>query len=223
MAATDYDFASTRTQILERAFRELGVLSPGDRMSAEQEAQGVQALNALVKSWQARRTFLWTMQTFTQSLTGSVGTYNLPTGTPFACVDSGWIRDSNNVDTPIQRINFSEFQSITQKTLTGVPSHFYADTSTVSIWPIPLDSTYTFVGSGIVRLKDWDAPGGTGEFPPHWENALTFGVAYDLSPEYFIPTGERTDLGARAERAFTIARNGISGDTQDNCRIKGCY
>ena len=222
MTATDYDFASTRTSILERAFRLVGALALGDSMSADQEAQGVQVMNAVVKSWQDRRTFLWSVQTFTQAFTAGVGIYNLPTSTVYAYVDVGYLRDSNNVDFPIQRVSTHEFNEISTKTDRGVPSCFTADATTFSVWPKPIDTSYTFVGQGVVKLKDWDTAGGTGEFPASWENALTFAVAADLAAEYGVSLGEQQALTTKAEAYFRIARN-CPDDITDTCRVQGAY
>ena len=191
-------------------------------MSADQEAQGVQVLNAIVKSWQARRTFLWTVQTFTQAFTAGVGTYNLPTSTVFAYIDAGFLKDSNSVEFPIKRISLSEYNEIAVKTEQGVPSCFTANLTTFTVWPKPLDTSYSFVGQGVVKLKDWDTAGGTGEFPAAWENALTFAVAADLAIEYGLPVGEQQALTTKAEAYFRIARN-LPADVSDTCRVQGAY
>lgn len=222
MVASEYDFASTRNEILARAFRQIGAIALGETLSADQEAQGVQTLNAIVKSWQARRAFPWLVQTFTQIFTADVGTYNLPTSVTFAYVDIGYLRDSSNVDFSIQRVSQSEFNKISTKESSGIPSCFTANLTTFSVWPVPLDDSYTFIGQGVVKTKDWDDASGTGEFPSVWENALTLAVAAELAIEYGLSIAEQQSLTVRAEAAFRIARN-LNEDLSDSCRVIGAY
>lgn len=223
MTATDYDFSVTRTQILERALRQVGALALGETMSADQEAQANLILNTVVKSWQARRTFLWTISTFTQALSASVGSYALPTDPPIVSLDQGFLRDSSNDDTPLTRLSLSEFRQISDKTSTGDPTHYSSDGTNLLIWPSPLASAvWTFYGVGVSRLKDWDTAGSVGEFPAKWINALVYAVASDLAAEYGLPIGERTALKGEAESNFRTARNG-SEDSTDMCFTKGAF
>lgn len=223
MAASDYDFSVTRTQILERALRQVGALALGETMAADEEAQATLVLNTIVKSWQSRRTFLWSQVTYTQALSAGVGSYALPTSPPIVSLDAGYLRDSDNIDTPIIRSTLSEFRSISDKTATGEPTHYACDSSYLYVWPIPeATPVFTFYADAISKLKDWDAPGSVGDFPVEWVNALVFAVAADLSHEYGLPPGERQALKLEAENYFHIARSGTRG-TEDSCVIGGCF
>lgn len=222
MVATDYDFSQTRTQILERAMRQVGALALGEVMSAEQEQQGATILNTIVKSWQSRRTFLWTLSSFTQAFTISVATYTLPTNPPFVSVDAGFIRDSDNYDTIIERYSLADFKRIPDKTETGEPRCFSSDGTNLLLWPVPDATTYSFYGVGVTRLKDWDTAGATGDFPSQWINPLVYAVASDLATEYGLPIGERQQLKIEAESYFKMVRSGCDG-TGECCFIKGAF
>ena len=56
------DFTRTRDQIINRALRICGVLSQGDTPSTEQTVESSEALNTMIKSWQAEGTTLWDVQ-----------------------------------------------------------------------------------------------------------------------------------------------------------------
>lgn len=62
MALSDYDFNTTRNEIIERAYRIIGKLDPGDTLPGDMMVQAVIALNSLVKSWQSKHVFLWTLR-----------------------------------------------------------------------------------------------------------------------------------------------------------------
>jgi hypothetical protein len=223
MTATEYDFSVTRTQILERAFRQIGALSLGETMSSDQEVQGNLVLNTIVKSWQSLRTFLWTTSTFTEPLTAAIGTYPLPTSPSFVSIDRGYLRDTSSYDTEIKKISLQEFYSIPDKTSQGTPTYYSTDLTSLFLWPIPLtSSTWSFFGVGISKLKDWDTAGATGEFPAKWINALVYSVAYDLSTEYGIPINERMMLKQSAQEAFQMARNGTE-ELSNNCYTRGAF
>lgn len=222
MAATEYDFASTRTQLLKRAFRQVGALALGESLSADQEEQGVQVLNAVVKSWMARQTHLWQIQTFTQALTSSVVSYLLPTDPAFACVDSGWLRNSEGIDTKLTRINLGEYNDIEDKSVEGVSTHFTVSNTRVFLHPVPSSADYTFIGQGVVFLKDFDSASTKPEQLSLWEDALTYSVASGLAPEYGLPIGERQDLMARAESLYRIAKN-FNQNVSDTCRTRGAF
>jgi hypothetical protein len=100
MATTDFDWSSTRNDIMQRAFRIIGVLPLGDSLSGEQQLQAVQALNDMVKAWQTRHVFLWKVQQLTLSLTTGNATYALPTDPSVIGIEKAWLRISN-IDTPV--------------------------------------------------------------------------------------------------------------------------
>lgn len=224
MAATDYDFSVTRTKLLERAFRQIGVLALGETLTADQEAQGVMVLNSVVKEWAKSRTFLWAESTFTQALTAAIGTYTLPTDPRFVFVDLGYLRDSNNYDEPMTRFSMSEYRDITEKTDQGTPTHFACDGTSLYLYPIPLtSSTWTFYGTGVTKLKDWDTAGAVGDIPEEWKNALLYAVSADLSHEYGLPIGERNALKLEAEVRFRKARNATEDRGDSRCMTRGAF
>ena len=222
MASTDYDFIQTRNEIVERAFRIVGVIGAEDTLTAGQLNQGAIVLNAVVKAWQARKTFLWTLETFTESLVDGVSNYPLPTDPPIVTCYSGFIRDPYDNDLPLIQKSYREYLAIVDKTIEAEPTVFTLTGSDIIFYPVP-DASYTFVGIGVTKLQDWDASDSTGGFPAKWINALVFAVAEQLSHEYGLPVGERRQLASIAKEEFTLVRASAEEEETDTCRTRGAF
>ena len=60
MATSDStDFNQTAIQLIKGAFRLNGVLVQGQELLAEERADGFEALNLMIKTWQTQRLHLW--------------------------------------------------------------------------------------------------------------------------------------------------------------------
>lgn len=210
MALSDYDFNATRNEIIERAFRIIGKLSPGETLSGEMMTQAVIALNSLVKSWQSRHVFLWTLKDFTQTLTTNVASYSLASSDPpIYAIDRAYLRIDNN-DTRIEVASWRQYWDIQDKTSKGDPTLVALNTQlapTLYVWPVP-QQTRTIYFTAIVRLKDFDTANGNPDFPSRYIDALTFGLAHSLSFEYGVPLSERKELERQYQSNFQDAKGG---------------
>jgi hypothetical protein len=210
MAASQYDFNQTRTEIIERAYRIIGKFSLGETLGAEMHQQAVIALNSMIKSWQARHIFLWTIKQYSISLSAGVKSYSLAaTDPPVYAVDRAYLQIDND-DQILQIASFRQYSDIFDKESTGDPTLIALDNQvslTLYVWPVPTQ-TRTLLYSGIHRLKDFDSSSENPEFPVHYLQAITYGLAYELSSEYGLPLSERQFLKSQFEVAFEEARTG---------------
>jgi hypothetical protein len=92
------DFTVTRNQIIEGAMRLLGVLGQGRSISAKETSDGAEALNMMVKSWQARNVGLWKNQTCTLFLKKSVSEYSLGTASGAAHCTASHVETTLSAD-----------------------------------------------------------------------------------------------------------------------------
>lgn len=227
MAAGDYNFIRTRSQIIEDALRKVGGLSEGHVMSAYQEANGVSALNTLVNSWQTKGAFLWTEVLQSTSITANDYDYSIPaaptTAAPYISIDKAFIRDGNQ-DFNLEIKSWRDYQDIFRKDITGQPSVLAVDYAnrTMYLWCVP-EKAYSLYTYGIVKLKDFDSDTAQGDIPSRWQRALMFGLAYDLSFEYPMAQGERTALKIEAAEAFMDGKNTESMSSSDNNSVASCY
>jgi hypothetical protein len=210
MALSDYDFNTTRNEIIERAYRIIGKLDPGDTLPGDMMVQAVIALNSLVKSWQSKHVFLWTLRDFTQSLTPSVASYSLAlSDPPIYAIDRAYIR-INNIDTKLDVASWRQYWDIQDKTSTGDPTMVALDTQitpTLYVWPVPQEPR-TIHFTAIVKLKDFDTANGNPDFPVRYADALTFGLAHALSFEYGLPLAERREIERQYQNNFAEAKGG---------------
>jgi hypothetical protein len=223
VAATDFDFSLTRTQIIEGALRKLGALGFGDTLSGEESVNAVTQLNALVKEWQTKDIFLWQLKVQTLTTTGAVAATALPTDPGILGVDSAaWV--NGTAHEPVEVISWRTYQAIATKADAGDPVYLTLDNAragSVYCWPVPATAK-TLRLVVISKLKDWDTAAGNGDFPEHWMLALQYGLADLLADDYGIPATERDRLAQKAQFYFTRAK-GSNRDRQDRTTVKGAY
>ena len=209
MATTDYDFTQTRTQIIERAFRIIGVLGPGQTLSGEQAVQAIAALNMLVKQWQTKRIFLWTIQEDSQAFT--TGDQSVTLGNDILGLDKVWYRQNNNQDIPVTIISFHEYEEFVNKQTTSNYPHYCAidydrSTPTLYIWP-KASQDFTLYFLAVKRLQDMDTSSGGADIPTRFLQALTYGLADLLADEYGKSIQERSYIKSKYDEYFLEAAN----------------
>lgn len=225
MALAEYDFNLTRNEIIERAYRIIGKLSVGETMSAEMLQQAIIALNSMVKSWQSRNVFLWTLKDFTQTLTAGVTSYSLASSDPpFYAIDSAYLRIDNS-DRPMDVASWRQYTDIYDKTVAGDPTLVAlnnAITPTMYVWPVP-SQTRTMYFTGLVKLKDFDSAGQNPDFPVRYLEALTFGLAHKLACEYGLPIAERRELERLAQQEFGESKAGETRERAEFEFVSGAF
>jgi len=208
MATADYDFEFTRNQVIERAFRIIGVITPGETLTAFQTVQGKFALNALVKAWQTHTIFLWTLTQGSFATVASTVSYSLGTDPGLIALDRAY-RVSSTSDLPIEIVSWKEYNDITQKTSAGdayiIAIDNHKQTPTAYLYPTP-SSIYTVKYVGIRRLEDMDAGSDTPDMPARFQDALCYGLADHLSDEYGLPLNERQHIAQKYKEAFEHAK-----------------
>jgi hypothetical protein len=223
MATTDYDFNQTRSEVIERAFRIIGVGTPGQSLSGEQTAQGVVALNVLVKQWQTRRVFLWTIKESSLAFTAS--TANATLGNEVLGIDKAWYTTSNS-DIPIEIISYRKYQEIVNKTSeSATPTYIAMDYSKTTpdlyLYPTP-SANITIYFLAVERLQDMDSSGGNADIPQRFLQALTYGLADVLSDEYGLPLNERQYIKNKYDEYFFDAQKS-DYEWEDETHVAGAY
>lgn len=199
MAATDYDFKATRNEIIELSFKLIGVLSPGDVLTAEQLDEGIKMLNLLIKNLQTEHIFIWTLQAVTQNLVDGDPDYTLTNDPAILWIDDAILSDGTT-EWPIKQITFRDYQALTDKDTEGAPIEYTIDNGTspmLYVWPTP-EKAYTLRLLAAVKAKDWDLSTSDGSFPVQFQRPLIYALAADLSDLYQKPITERQELEKKA-------------------------
>lgn len=229
MATTDWDWQSTRSSIIERAFRIVGALKPGQSLSGEKSTQGVQVLNDMVKSWQADKVYLWTLKQLTITPVASDKDYAAPTDPTIKGIDEAFWKE-NSTEIPISVITWRKYQQIYNKDHEANRVLYMAlqpgQTPTIYVWPVPNTSaaaTGTIEYLGVSTLKDWDSNSSTGDFPVHWTNALVYSLADDLFDEYGGSNVDRKIITTKAKEYVAKARSGDADYADGGALIDSAY
>jgi len=186
MASTDYDFKANRTQIIEQAFRIVGVLEPGDVLTGEQEEEGVFVLNEIIKSWQSEGVYVWNQQWLNTTLSADTAAYDLSTDPAVVAIEQAYYRtDATGTDHPIEIISWDKYTEISDKSSSGHPTALTIDYANDKfyVWPVPTQTLYLYY-LAIVKLQDWDDSAGKGQLPVRFERALIYQLAADLGDSY---------------------------------------
>lgn len=127
--SSSYDFNLTRDQLVEMAYRKLGVLAEGEPLSSDLSTTGVRTLNLLVRKIDAGAKWLWTISQTPTSLTlvANQFTYTTNDTLPTNLLElvSVSFRDAAGNDSPITILTTEGYEAIRDKIQTGDPSHVY--------------------------------------------------------------------------------------------------
>ncbi len=201
------DFSVSRDDIIKRALRIIGVLAQGETPTTNQTTEAAVALNGLVKAWEADGMPLWAIKSFSVPLTTGVSTYQIGLGKtvntpkPLKVIQAFNHNVSSNVDVPIRIITRQEYNILGNKTSRGNPIQIYYEPlneyGILHVFPVP--STVEQTANTIViyyqrSFEDFDAANDTPDFPQEWYDAITYGLATRLAPEYGLDMASRKTL-----------------------------
>lgn len=200
------NFATSRDSIISGALRLCGALALGETPSASQVSEAAEALNMLVKSWQADGMPLWAIKETTVTMTAT-STYNIGvsqtvnTPKPLKVIQALLHDTSTNVDIPMRIITREEYNRLGNKESTGQPIQLFyeplRDYGVLHLFPKP-DSTS--ISGKTVKIyyqrpfEDFDASTDEPDFPQEWYEALKYGLASRLAGEYGISLDDRRQL-----------------------------
>lgn len=206
MANTDYDFDVQRDDLIRRAYRIAGALPTGQQLSAEQTVNGKKALNSVVKHWQSKGVFLWTLKLIEFSTTAADKDYVLSVDPRVLVIDRAWYR-SGDIDHPIEIKSFSGYQEISDKASVGFPQSVAIDynfSPTLYVYPTP-DDIYAMRLLAVTALPDLDTATSVPQIPQKFLEALTYALAETLAYETRLQIEERKLLFTKADSLFKEA------------------
>ena len=220
-------YSTTRDDIIKRALRLIGVLAQGETPTADQVSEASVALNGLVKAWQADGMPLWAISTLPVTLVAGKSTYTIGTAVTNDIVNDKplkvmqcWNHNStSNVDIPMRILTQNEYNRLGNKTSSGSPIQMYyqpnRDNGTLYLFPVPAS---TDAASQTLRLvyqrpyQDFNASTDAPDFPQEWYDAVTYGLASRLAPEYGIPAADRKTLW---QETSVIKQEALSFGTEE--------
>lgn len=221
----------TRDQIVNAAFRKLGVISDGATATATQATNAQEALNNIVFSLYAQGMPVWAMTTtFFTTVQGQVaypvgpgiGTGNLNIIAPLK-ITQAWNLDVSNPNNtyriPMNIYTQYNYNLLNAPLNQGFPIHLWYQpqnqTGTINIWPAPDAYSAAHRQIWFVYQRPFDqfnASTDTPDFPQVWLEPLIYSLAHRLGPEYGIPLSE---LDKFDQTAQSLIQNALSFGTEE--------
>jgi hypothetical protein len=219
------NYTTTRDEIIKRALRLLGVIAQGQTPNTDQYTEGSIALNSLVKAWQADGMPLWAIKQYAMPLVQGQNAYPIGTGLQVDIakplkVYQAWLHDEDtNIDVPMRILTRQEYNILGNKATVGMPIQiFYEPLRDHGVMHVfPTTDSYSELHKKLYFVyqrpfEDFDAATDNPDFPQEWYDAVTYGLATRLAPEYGLPASDRKTLW---QEATIIKNEAISFGTEE--------
>lgn len=129
--------------------------------------------------------------TATETITGSSSAATTPVSSVPSLADAQAAGDilemvvrRDGEDISMSRISRSQYLTTPKKTTQGRPTQFYVNrqiTPTITVWPVPENSTDSLIYYRIKRIQDADASVDTADIPFRFLPCLVAGLAYQIA------------------------------------------
>lgn len=198
---------TTALDLIKRSLRMLGVYSTGEDPSAEESADALAALNALLGS--VSNGGMVSAKTLDAiSLAATVASITVgPSGTvvtdrPVRVRPESYIVLSG-VSYPLEVFTLQQYNSVSVKADSGIPAGIYVQPDmpnvTITLWPVPSQAMTLNLWSDKL-LTSFPALTTVLTLPPGYENAFPSMLAVELAPEYEVPVPDAVAKAAARGR-----------------------
>ena len=190
---TTFEKGFSISDIVEEAYERLGIQG----VSGYQLKSARRSLNILFQEWANRGLHYWEVANNSITLVADQATYTMFRATSDGTSDATAVYGvddvleasyrSSNIDTPLTKINRSQYQAFSNKTSTGVPSQYFVqrfiDKITVTLYLTPGSSEAgNFLNYYYVkRIQDAGDYTNDADVPYRFVPCMTAGLAYYLA------------------------------------------
>jgi hypothetical protein len=204
---TTFDFKLTRNDIIEAAYKKIGVLAEGEVLSGELTTDAVRALNMLVREFDVAGKWLWTIPAApsTVTLVANTWVYTSSNGLPtnILRLEKATYRDATADDQELEMWTMEQYESKSNKLEIGAPaavyltSHITIGSQTLFVWPT-LSSVNTqseVTGTDALNYRcirnhtadSTNRPITGANYLQFWEQGGSSGSAWATSTSYTAP------------------------------------
>ena len=183
--------------LILRSLRLIGEKPRGGTLTSDEQTECLASFNAMLDSWSIERAMCYQITQESFSLSDSVGSYTIGSGAtlnttrPTKIVDPCFIRDSSNLDSPLQIIDAVAYGRIVQKTIDGTyPGYLFYDQAfdssgygTIRLYPEPQSGLTLFINSWK-QLASVSTISAQVSLPPGYERALVYNYAIEEAGGY---------------------------------------
>ena len=209
---------TTALDLITRSMRLAGTLGKGETPSDDEAQDGLEALNAMLDSWQIQRLFVYQIRAETFTWDANDQTQTVGSGGDFSTDLPTKVADNcsftiDSTDYVVSLIDVDAWAAIPDKTTTSsYPWWIYVEYGaalvTLYAYPIP-DANITFNLRSWKRLQAFSALTTDMALPPGNERAIAFSLAEEFGgPEFGIAVPPNVVAIARsARRALKTANS----------------
>jgi len=144
---------------------------------------------------------LWAITEKTLPFVSGQRVYTLSTPKPLKVLQVWNHNITSNVDIPMRIVTQAEYNILGNKTSAGNPIQVYydprRDTGEMHIFPVPTtveQSVNILYYICQIPFEDFNTSTDAPDFPQEWYDAVTYGLATRLAPEYGVPIPDRKTL-----------------------------
>lgn len=219
------DFEADRNTLIKGALRLVGGIAQGEDPTQDQYTEAAEALNMMVKAWMADGMPLWAIKKQSFALVDGTASYRIGNSQtlnypkPLKIIQAFLRNTTTNVDTPITLITKQEYWELGNKTTKGLPIQLMYDPQNlygdIYLYPTPDSTAQTSYQIHIIYqrpFEDFDSADDTPDFPQEWHEAIKYGLAVRLAPEYGVPVQDRRAL---VQEATAIKGEALSFGTEE--------
>lgn len=197
---------ATALEIISRAMRQCGALGVGEIVSSDDSALGLEALNAMLDSWQIERLLVYRLKDQTFPLVSGTASYTCGFGGTWSTtnrpvkIESACVVDASGNVFPCTQIDKQTLDAIDAPyERSTYPTVFYVDWNLplvrFTLYPTPGNSSVSFRYTDWQPMQQFVAPPDVFSFPPGYLDAVTFNLAIRLAVEFGLPvTAELNSL-----------------------------
>lgn len=216
--------AVTANSMIISALGKIQVLGIDANITAQEAADGLYDLNAMLDSWGIDRSLIYQKQQTTHSWTANASSKTIGSGGDFNTTrptrieqDGVFFRDSNSNDYPVTVLPRVNYDRLTDKSASGsIPEFLFYDdnfpTRTLYVHPIPSQALTLYLTSWK-PLQTFSSLTTDISLPPGYQAAIEWNLAIWSAPRY----GAAAKAAARdLERFATVLKASIKSTNNES-------
>lgn len=211
LSAGSGEGSGTAADLIRRALKLLGILAAGEALSAEDQADGLVELNALLGTWANARLLVHGIRRSEYTLTPSLSPHTIGAGSAFAStrpvrIERAGVIPVGGAEVPLRLLTDSEYAAIADKAATAdAPSALWVEwthpTANLWLYPVPTSAAELVLYTWS-RLDEFDATTVV-DLPDGYANALAHALALQWAPMFGVePSGTLQNNAAEALAAI---------------------
>ncbi len=181
--------SETALTIIKAAMRVVGVLASGETPTADESADGLEAMKFMFRHWSSKNIRLYFVTKDTLTLTGA-SSYTIGTGGTINTLRPTSIRGAifrqSDIDYPMEIIDEDKYRRFSMKSFAGDPGYIWysPEYPLGKVYPWPIGGSGTIYLDSMKPLVDPTAITSSISFPPEYDEAIKYQLAVRLAAEY---------------------------------------